>query len=86
MRPIIDYLQEERLPSDKIEARRMRARTARYYLHDDMLYKRGFTALLLRCLDDPNCQVVLKEIHEGYYGNHARGLSLAQKALCQGFY
>ena len=51
----------------------MRARAARYYLYDNMLYKRGFTTLLLRCVDDPDCQTVLKEIHAGHYGNYVGG-------------
>ena len=48
MKPIIDYLQEGKLPGDEIKARRMRARTVRYWFHDDMLYKRRFTTPLLR--------------------------------------
>ena len=74
MKPIIDYLQEGQLPDNKVEARRMRARAARYYLHDDMLYKRGFMTPLLRCLDDLDCQTVLKEIHASHCGNHAEGI------------
>ena len=64
----------------------MRARTTRYCIQDNMLYKKGFTTLLLRCIDEPDRRVVLLEIHAGHCGNHAKGVSLAQKALHQGFY
>ncbi|XP_052172158.1 uncharacterized protein LOC127788082 [Diospyros lotus] len=74
------------LPEDKLEARRLRARVAWYCIYDDRLYKRGFSAPLLRCIDGTDCQTVLKEIHAGHCDNHARALSLAQKALRQGFY
>ncbi|XP_052193917.1 uncharacterized protein LOC127802245 [Diospyros lotus] len=86
MNPILDYLQNDKLPKDKLEARRLRARVAQYYIYDDRLYKRGFFASLLRCIDGTDCQTVLEEIHAGYCGNHATTLSLAQKGLRQGFY
>ena len=81
MRSIVDYLKEEKLPSDKLEAQRIRARVARYCIHNDMLYKKGFLAPLLRCIDKLDYRVVLIEIHAGYCDNHAGGVSLAQKVL-----
>ncbi|XP_052177535.1 uncharacterized protein LOC127791591 [Diospyros lotus] len=86
MSPILAYLREGKLPTDKLEARRLRARAARYCIYDEVLYKRGFTAPLLRCIEGSDCQTVLEEIHAGHCGNHAGALSLAQKALRQGFY
>ncbi|XP_052206834.1 uncharacterized protein LOC127811168 [Diospyros lotus] len=68
-------------PEDKLEARRLRAQAARYCIYDDKLYRRGFSAPLLRCIDGTDCQTVLEEIHAGHYHNHAGALSLAQKAL-----
>ena len=55
MRPIVDYLQDGVLPSDKLETQCMRARAARYCIQDNMLYKKGFTAPLLRCIKEPDC-------------------------------
>ena len=86
MNPILDYLQNRKLPEDKLEARRLQARSARCCFYDDKLYKKGFSAPLLRCIDGIDCQIVLEEIHEGHYGNHVEALSLAQKTLRQGFY
>ena len=86
MNPLVEYLQDGKLPEGKLESRRLRTRAARYCIYDDKLYKRGFSAPLLRCIDGLDCQVVLNEIHAGHCGNHAGGLSLAQKALRQGYY
>ncbi|XP_052178708.1 uncharacterized protein LOC127792296 [Diospyros lotus] len=86
MSPILEDLRGKKLPIDKLEARRLRARAIRYCIHDEVLYKRGFTAPLLRCIEGPDCRIVLEEIHAGHCGNHAGALSLAQKALRQGFY
>lgn len=86
MNLILDYLQNGKLPEDKLEARRLRARATQYCVYDDKLYKRRFTTPLLRCIDGTDCQTVLEEIHAGHCGNHAGALSLVQKALRQGFY
>ena len=43
MTPIISYLKDGRLPEEKDEARKLRVRSARYVLMDDVLYKRGFS-------------------------------------------
>ena len=40
----------------------------------------------LRCLRPDEADYVLREIHEGVYGNHSGKMSLAQKALRQGYY
>ncbi|XP_052197235.1 uncharacterized protein LOC127804415 [Diospyros lotus] len=81
MSPILEYLWGGKLPIDKLEARRLRAQAICYCIHDEVLYKRGFTAPLLRCIEGPDCRIVLEEIHAGHCGNHAGALSLAQKAL-----
>ena len=43
MTPIIDYLKEEKLPQGRDEARKLRIKSARYILIDEVLYKRGFS-------------------------------------------
>ena len=50
MTPIISYLKDGSLLERKDEARRLRVRSARYVLLNDVLYKRGFSQLYLRCL------------------------------------
>nr|XP_023899793.1 uncharacterized protein LOC112011661 [Quercus suber] len=43
MTPIVLYLRDGRLPEGKDEARKLRVRSARYILMDEVLYKRGFS-------------------------------------------
>ncbi|XP_062075224.1 uncharacterized protein LOC133779256 [Humulus lupulus] len=84
--PIIDYLKDGVVPTDKREARRLVYKAARYTLVDGVLYKRGFSVPLLRCVDEEEAMKVLYEIHEGECGNHASGPSTARKAMRQGYY
>ena len=43
MTPIISYLKGGKLPEGKDEARKLRVRSARYVLMDEVLYKRVFS-------------------------------------------
>ena len=45
MTPIISSLKDGRLPKGKDEARKLRIRSARYVLMDEVLYKRRFSSL-----------------------------------------
>ncbi|KAL5560027.1 hypothetical protein UlMin_036238 [Ulmus minor] len=52
MDPIISFLRDGTLPADKFEARRLRFRSARYFLDKGKLYKKGFSSPSLLCLDE----------------------------------
>ena len=41
--PIVAYLKDGRLLEEKDEARKLRIRSARYILIDEVLYKKGFS-------------------------------------------
>ena len=64
---IVAYLKEGRL----LEARRLRIRSARYVLIDEVLYKRGFFQPYLRCLAPDEANYILREVYEGVCGNHS---------------
>ncbi|XP_062080822.1 uncharacterized protein LOC133785619 [Humulus lupulus] len=84
--PIISYLKDGVVPTDKREARRLVYKAVRYTLIDGILYKRGFSVPLLRCVGEEEAVKVLYEIHEGECGNHASGPSTARKAMRHGYY
>ena len=84
MTPIISYLKDERLPEEKDEVRKLRVRSARYVLMDEVLYKRGFSQPYLRCLVSNEANYVLGEVHEGACGNHLGARSLVHKVFLQG--
>ena len=48
---------------------------------NDTLYKRGFSMPYLRCVNEEEAKYVLKEIHEGIYGDHAGLRSLISKVI-----
>ena len=50
MTPIVSYLKDGKLPAGKDEARKLRVKSARYILIDEVLYKRGFSQHYLRSL------------------------------------
>ncbi|XP_074362926.1 uncharacterized protein LOC141703258 [Apium graveolens] len=86
MTPILAYVREGTLSEDKFKARRLRYQAARYVIYDKVLYKRCFNQPLLRCVDDEEGNYILREVHEGIYGNHSGGSSLPMKVLRQGYY
>ena len=65
MDPIWDYLLNGTLPSDPKEASKLRARSARFALLRGTLYKLGFSAPLLKCIEKEDANYVLREVHEG---------------------
>ena len=81
MTPIISYLKDGSLSEGKDKARRLRVRSARYVLLNDVLYKRGFSQPYFRCLSPDEANYVLREVHEGACGNHLGARSLIHKVV-----
>ncbi|KAK0585465.1 hypothetical protein LWI29_028950 [Acer saccharum] len=75
------YLEENILPKDAVEAKRIKYRSTRYTILRGELYRRGFLKVLQRCVAGEKTRKILKNVHSGVYGNHTRGKSLAHKIL-----
>ncbi len=86
MTPITKYLEEGTLPTDVVEARKLKVRSTRFVLIQGILYKRGFSLSYLCCLDKPEAEYVIKEVHEGICGNHSGARSLVHKLVRAGYY
>ena len=86
MTPIMSYLKDGRLSKAKDEARKLRVRAAKYVLLDEVLYKRGFSQPYLRYLAPDEANYMLREVHEGVYGNHSGARSLIHKVVRAGYY
>ena len=86
MDPIWDYLIGGLLPSDPKEAAKLRTRSVRFTIHKGHLYKQGFFAPILKCIEGRDADYVLKEVHEGVCKNHIGARALAGKVLRQGYY
>ena len=75
--PIWDYLVDGTLPSNPKKASKLRARSARFTVHRGTLYKRGFSAPILKCVGKEEANYILREVHEGICGNHIEARTLA---------
>jgi len=53
---------------------------------NDGLYRRGYSAPLLKCITRKQVEYVLTEIHEGVCGNHSGAQTMASKVLRAGYY
>ena len=86
MDPIWDYLVEGTLPSDPKEASKLRARSARFTIHQGTFYKLGFSMPIFKCVGKEDANYLLREVHEGVCGNNIGARTLAGKTLRQGYY
>ena len=86
MRPIINYLTKGIQLEDHVEARKLRMKAVRYAIFNDTLYRSSFSRPYLRCLNPRQSEWVIRELHEGMFGNHSGGRSLAHRALTQGYF
>ena len=81
MDPIIHFLREGKLPENKAEARKIHIRATLFVIIDEVLYRRAHSLPYLCCANSKEANYVLREVHEGIYGNHAGERSLVGKAL-----
>ena len=84
--PIIEYIRHGKLPADKTEARRLKAKASRFSIIGGTLYKRSLSGPYMRCLDDQEARYIMNELHKGECDNHSGSRSLANKAIIAGYY
>jgi hypothetical protein len=85
--PFIDYLSEQKVPSDKNLAEQLICRAKSYVLVGDKLYRRGASSgVLMKCVPRQEGKDILEEIHKGICGNHASSRTLVSKAFRRAFY
>ena len=73
-------------PRDVEKAKKVRKRAIKFTILNDILYKRGFSMPYLKCIDKEEAKYILKEIHEGVYGDHAGPRSLVSKVIRTGYF
>jgi hypothetical protein len=85
--PFIDYLSEQKVPSDKNLAEQLIRRAKSCVLVGDKLYKRGESSgVLMKCVPKQEGKDILEEIHKGVCGNHASSRTLVNKVFWRAFY
>jgi hypothetical protein len=85
--PFIDYIREQKVPTDKNLAEQIIRRAKSNVLVGDKLYKWGATSgVLMKCVPREEGKDIFEEIHKGVSGNHASSHTLASKAFRRAFY
>jgi hypothetical protein len=80
--PFIDYIREQKVPTDKNLAEQIIRRAKSYVLVGDKLYRRGTTSgVLMKCVPREEGTDILEEIQKGICGNHASSRTLVSKAF-----
>ena len=86
MDSIIQFLKEDTLPKERLEADKVQRKTTRFWLSENQkLYKRSFLRPYLLCVPPETTESLLKELHEGICGSHTDSKSLAHRAITQGY-
>ena len=84
--PFMQYLQQGTLPDDKTKAQQLKSKASKYFIIEKDLYRRTFTAPILKCIGPDESAYCLSEVHEGICGDHMSAKALAHKIIRQGYY
>ncbi|XP_074377049.1 uncharacterized protein LOC141718567 [Apium graveolens] len=80
----INYLEKGELPEDKGKAQRLKAKAAKFFIEEGILYCRTFSSPILKCIGPGEAQYCMMEVHEGICGDHMSAKALAHKIIRQG--
>ena len=87
MDSIMQFLKEDTLPEERVEADKVRRKATRYWLFENQkLYKRSFSGPYLLCVHPELTESLLEQLHEGICGSHTGDRSLAHRAITQGYW
>lgn len=78
--------QEYPLGASNRDNKTLRRLSANLFLNGDVLYKRNFNMVFLRCVDRHEAYMLMAEVHEGSFGTHTNGHSMARKMLRDGYH
>jgi hypothetical protein len=85
--PFIDYIREQKVPTNRNLVEQIIRRDKSYLLVGDKLYMRGATSgVLMKCVPREEGKDILEEIHKGVCGNHSSSRTLVSKAFQRAFY
>jgi len=66
--------------------RALRLKAVKYEIIDNVLFRRNYDSILLRCLEKTEAEKVLQELHDGPAGGHFGGDTTAHKIIHVGYY
>ncbi|CAN1318888.1 Pol polyprotein (Fragment) [Linum perenne] len=84
--PIIQFLENDTVPSDPLEATKLQRKAGRCTIIGGELYRKSAMGPYLRCLGEEDVAWALDEVHSGVCGTHLGTRSLERNLIYQGFY
>ncbi|KAI5317506.1 hypothetical protein L3X38_037213 [Prunus dulcis] len=84
--PLIDYLEHGKLPDYSRHRSEVRRRAPRFIYYKEILYRRSFEGVFLRCLDEEDAFKAMEEAHSGICGAHQSGPKLHFQIKRMGYY
>ncbi|XP_076950541.1 uncharacterized protein LOC143623541 [Bidens hawaiensis] len=86
MTPLLEYLQEGKVPKDKEEERKLRVKALQYLVIEGGLYRKSYLGPSLKCIGSEEAEYVIREIHEGICGMHMGAKMVVARAMRAGYY
>jgi hypothetical protein len=85
---IVFYLRSGQFPvtMNPKERRTLNIKENQYVLIVDILFKRNYDGILLRCVDENMAQELMREFHEGICGGHFVRTATSHEIIRAGFY
>jgi len=71
---------------DVKKKRALRLKANQYQLINDVLFRKNYDYVLLRCLEKTEVEKFLQELHDGMIGGHYSGDTTTHKILYVGYY
>ena len=84
--PFIQYLTKGILPQKHSERYKLKRLATRYFLHNTVLFKKGYDGDPLRYLGPEEAKEMIKEVHLGECGEHQGKKKLYRCLLQMGYY
>ncbi|XP_013608132.1 PREDICTED: uncharacterized protein LOC106314869 [Brassica oleracea var. oleracea] len=84
--PIFKYIKDGKLPAERWEARKIKARSSRYCIMEERLYIRSLDESYLLGVSPKDAFTILKQTHGGACGSHSGGRSLAIRIKKLGYF
>lgn len=82
------YLQKQEHPTNAtiLNKKTLIKLASKFFRSNDVLYKRNYDMVMLKCVDRHEADMLLREIHEGSLGTHVNGHAMVKKILRTGYY
>lgn len=82
------YLEKQEYPEYAMitDKKTLRKLSGKLFLNEDVLYKWNYDSVLLRCVDKHEADKIIKVVHEGSFGTHSSGHTMAKNILRACYY